>query len=86
MKAIILSLTSLSIGFVPTTPAFAAGSTAAVGVIEGQNVHDHGWHVHYRHHHGGHHVAGPFQSRHGAEHYADHLRHQGYHVERIAHN
>lgn len=85
MKTIILGLISLSIGLVPTTPAIA-GSTAPIGVSGGQTVHDHGWHVHYRHHNGGHHVAGPFHSRHDAEHYADQLRHQGYHVERIAHN
>lgn len=84
MKTVLFSTAALAVGLIPTAPAVAATPEPVSSAGTGwHDPHHHVWYVHYRHHHGGHHVAGPFHTRHAAEHHADQLRHSGYHIERI---
>ena len=89
MKTILLSLAALTVALIPSATTTAAQSVPIAPIATNglNDPHAHGWYVHYRHHgpHSGHHAAGPFASRHAADDYAHQLRHQGYHVERIAH-
>lgn len=85
MKSLLFGFAALTIALIPTAPVAAAGP-APVAANGFHNPHDHGWYVHYRHHHGGHHVAGPFRTRHDADDHAHHLRDRGFHIERIVRN
>lgn len=86
MKSLLFGFAALTIALIPTAPVTATPGPAPVGANGAHDPHAHGWYVHYRHHQGGHHVAGPFHTRHDADDHAHHLRDRGYHIERIVRN
>lgn len=87
MKAMLLGLAAPTVALIPIAPdASSAPGPAPIVANGARDPHAHGWYVRYRHHQGGHHVAGPFHTRHGAEDHAHRLRDRGYHIERIVRN
>ena len=86
MKGILFGFAALTLAPMPTGPATAATAGPVLAAADGaQDSYAHGWHVHYHRGHA-HHVAGPFHTRHEAEDHADHLRHDGFHIDRIVCN
>lgn len=88
MKSLLFGFAALAIALIPTAPVAAAGP-APVAANGFHDPHAHGWYVHYHSDHRGHahhRVAGPFPTRHAAEDHAHHLRHDGFHIDRIVRN
>lgn len=90
MKGMLFGFVALTLALMPTAPVAAATSESAPNAADGaQDSYAHGWYVHYHSDHRGHahhRVAGPFHTRHDAEDHADHLRHDGFHIDRIVCN
>ena len=90
MKTLLFGFAALTMALMPTAPVTAATTEPAPITANGpSDAHDRGWYVHYHRDHRGHahhHVAGPFSCRHDAEDHAHHLRHHGFHIDRIVCN